>query len=306
MKKIGLVHMDGKLPNLALMQIAAYHKALGDDVEHWTGPLFPYDKVYASKIFGFTDCYDLPDYVIRGGTGFAWDSKLPEEMNSANYNQAWFLYPDYKNHIGFSERGCRLSCEFCVVPQKDGKPGVNLSIRELLSNPKGEDRLVLLDDDFLGHPDCLDVFSELADRKIKVCFSQGLNIRTITETQANALAKVKFFNLQFKYPQVTFAWDIFKDKKLIERGFKRCIDVGIKPWQMQFFVLIGFNSTPEEDRERVETLKSWEVDPFVMAYDKSDYYQNAFQRWVNHRAIFHSVPFEEYKPAYTKRKSMTE
>ncbi len=58
-------------------------------------------------------------------------------------------------------------------------------------------------------------------------------------------------------------------------------------------------------RERVETLKSWEVDPFVMAYDKSDYYQNAFQRWVNHRAIFHSVPFEEYKPAYTKRKSMT-
>ena len=293
-ESIALVHMDGKLPNMALMKIAAYHKAQGDTVEWWTGPLFPYHKVYASKIFKFTPD-NLPEYVMRGGTGFTWDSELPDAMDNANHNEGWFLYPDYKNHLGFSERGCRLKCSFCVVPKKEGKPRLESSIEDLLGNPQGEDRLVLLDDDFLGHPDCLDVFAELVDRNLKVCFSQGLNIRTITEAQAEALAKVKFFNLKFTFPQVTFAWDIFKDKKLIERGFKRCNEAGIKPWRMQFFVLIGYDSTEEEDLERVETLRSWEADPFVMAYDKDNDYQRNFQRYVNHRAVFHSTSWAEYK-----------
>ena len=296
--------MDGKLPNLALMQIAAYHKALGDDVEHWTGPLFPYDKVYASKIFKRT-IDDLPEYVIRGGTGFAMDGKLPEEMKGVNYNQAWFLYPNYTNHIGFSERGCRLECSFCVVTQKDGKPKEVASIESLLTNPKGEDRLVLLDDDFLGHPRSEAVFEEIIDLGLTVNFICGLNIRLITEKQASLLAKTKFINNSFKYQQVSFAWDQVKDEKLIMRGFNRCVNAGIKPRNMQFFVLIGYDSTPEEDRKRVERIRELGADPFVMAYDIKNIYQNYFQRWVNHRAIFNSIPFEEYKPA-TKRKSLSQ
>jgi hypothetical protein len=286
--------MDGKLPNMALMRIAAYHKARGDDVEWWAGPLFPYDKVYASKIFKFTDDH-LPEYVMRGGTGFAWDSRLPSVMSRANHNEGWFLYPNYKNHLGFSERGCRLSCPFCVVPDKEGKPRFESSIEDLLGNPQGENRLVLLDDDFLGHPDCLDVFAELAERKLQVCFSQGLNIRTITEAQAQALAKVKFWNLKFTKPQITFAWDNPQDRRLIERGFKRCGEAGIKPWRMQFFVLIGYDSTEAEDLERVETLKSWGADPFVMPYEKDNPYQRNFARYVNHRAIFKTTSWAEYK-----------
>lgn len=63
--KIGLVDVDGKgngFPNLALMKIAAYHKAQGDEVE-WANPMFgKYDKVYKSKVFTFSeddgDIYD--------------------------------------------------------------------------------------------------------------------------------------------------------------------------------------------------------------------------------------------------------
>lgn len=291
---IGLVQMDGKIPNLALMQIAAHHSALGDDVAMWDGPLFPYDQVYASKIFEFTEDL-LPSHVIKGGTGFSWQSKLPAEMLSANPGDGWFLYPNYPNHLGFSERGCRLSCSFCVVPQKEGKPTKAADISELLTNPHGEDRLVLLDDDFLGHPDCLAVMEELADRKLKVCFSQGLNIRTITEAQASMLKKINFRNLSFKYKQITFAWDNTQDEKFIKRGFDKCLKAGIKPYQMQFFVLIGYDSTPEEDLHRVETLKAWGCDPFVMAYDRNDGYQKRFQRWVNRRQIFQTVSWQEYR-----------
>lgn len=57
---IGLIDVDGhNFPNLALMKISAYHKAIGDNVE-WANPLFgDYDKVYKAKVFTFTeDNYD--------------------------------------------------------------------------------------------------------------------------------------------------------------------------------------------------------------------------------------------------------
>lgn len=292
--RIGIVQADGKLPNIALMKIASYHKTIGDDVEWWNGPLFPYGKVYASKIFKFTND-SFPDYLIRGGTGYENDQKLPEKIDSLNHSGGWFLYPKYKNHIGFSERGCRLKCSFCVVPVKEGKPKQDLSIGELLTNPVGQDRLALLDDDFLGHPNVDDVFMELIERNLKVCFSQGLNIRIITEGQAVLLEQTNFKGLSFKSRRITFAWDRYKDKKTIIKGFKRCVEAGIKPYQMQFFVLIGYDTGHEENMERVETIRSWGSDPFVMAYDRGNLYQRRFQRWVNHRAIFKSVKWKDYK-----------
>lgn len=293
--KIGLIQVDGKLPNMAIMKIASYHKSQGHDVEWWNGPLFPYDKVYASKIFKFSDAWQVPHYAITGGTGYDNDTKLPEEIDSLDYSGGWFLYPKYTNHIGFSERGCRLNCSFCVVPAKEGKPRAVAKISELLSNPIGEDRLVLLDDDFLGHPNFDDVMAEIIDRGLQVCFSQGLNIRIITEKQAAMIAKVQFRNLSFKLKQVSFAWDRYKDRGSIKKGFDRCIEAGIKPYQMNFFVLIGYDSEPWQDRERVETIRAWGADPYVMAYDRTKFYQRSFQRWVNHRGIFNSIPFEQYR-----------
>jgi len=58
--KVLLLQIDGKLPNIALMRIAAHHRALGDELELRRVPtatsihrdLFDrYDRVYASAIF---------------------------------------------------------------------------------------------------------------------------------------------------------------------------------------------------------------------------------------------------------------
>jgi hypothetical protein len=50
--------------------------------------------------------------------------------------------------------------------------------------------------------------------------------------------------------------------------------------------LIGFSTTPEEDLYRVELLRSYGVNPFVMAYNKQDKYQRDFARYVNRKHIY--------------------
>ena len=61
------------------------------------------------------------------------------------------------------------------------------------------------------------------------------------------------------------------------------------------YVLIGFNSTPFEDYYRVQYLRSENIDPYVMPYNKKDNYQKRFGRWVNHKAIFKTVKWQDYK-----------
>lgn len=117
--KIGIYDVDShNFPNLALMKISAWHKQNGDDVER-VMPLYKYDRIYASKVFGdeYTTVKNLclqSDDVRLGGTGFAItvengkevyhkekDGDLPYEIEH--------IYPDYslypeltKNtHTGF-------------------------------------------------------------------------------------------------------------------------------------------------------------------------------------------------------------
>lgn len=69
---IGLIAVDSKYPNLALMKLSAYHKQQGDNVE-WYTMFGHYDIVYMSKIFTFTPDYQysIPnaDRIDRGAQG---------------------------------------------------------------------------------------------------------------------------------------------------------------------------------------------------------------------------------------------
>jgi hypothetical protein len=64
------------------------------------------------------------------------------------------------------------------------------------------------------------------------------------------------------------------------------------------YVLIGYWSSEAEDTMRVEALRKLKIDPFVMPFKKSDPYQHAYARYVNHKAIFKSHTWEEYKKEY--------
>lgn len=293
--RIGVIQVDGKLPNLALMQIASYHERHGDSVKWYEGPLFEsqYDKVYVSKIFGFSEMPILPSNAVVGGTGIDFFNRLPPEIEAENVSYS--LYPECNYHIGFSMKGCRFACKFCCVPKKEGRPKVNSTIDGLLINPKGGNRLMLLDNDFFGGENWKENLERIIELKLKVCFVQGLNIRIITQEQAELLAKSNFQNSKFNQKYLTFAWDRFGDGKIVKKGIEICNKAGIRCNQMQFFVLIGFDTTPDQDMERVMTLREMGCMPFVMPYNKDDAYQKRFTRWVNHRATFKSCTWQEYK-----------
>lgn len=295
MKRIGIYQCDGKLPNLALMKIAGYHERQGDTVNWYEGELLAseYDKIYFSKIFGFTPMPQLPDNAVIGGTGIDFKNKLPAEIEAAE--PSYSLYPDCKYHLGFSMKGCRFACKFCCVPQKEGRPYNYNAIDEILTNPNGGNRLMLLDNDFFGGLNWEANLLRIKELKLKVCFVQGLNIRIITEAQARLLAQVNYTNSKFNQKYLTFAWDKYRDHKLIEKGIRICNEAGIPCRHMQFFVLIGFDTTPDQDYERVMTLREKGCMPFVMPYNREDKYQRQFARWVNNRAVFKSVKWKDYK-----------
>lgn len=300
--RIGIVQVDGKnymgqiFPNLALMKISSYHKRKGDSVEWYIGELWndQYDLIYASKIFSYSSMPVLPaQKSMIGGTGIDFYNKLPDEIEMEPIDYS--LYPQCNFHLGFSMKGCRFNCKFCCVPKKEGRPYNYNSIDELITNPIGKNKLMLLDNDFFGGSNWKGNLERIIELKLKVCFSQGLNIRIITKEQAELLAKCNYTNIKFNQKYLSFAWDRYNDGKLIMKGIKTCNDAGIPCKHMQFFILIGFDSTPEQDLERVETLRALDCMPFVMPYDKENDYQKKFARYVNSRMIFKSCSWKDYK-----------
>jgi radical SAM superfamily enzyme YgiQ (UPF0313 family) len=298
---VGIFQIDGKIPNLALLQIAAFYLSEGVYVEPYNSEkVEDYRYVFASQIFNFSKTPELPVNSLIGGTGFDVGLKLPEEYERAKITkEAWELYPNYEPNLGFTMRGCRMACDFCVVPKKEGRPVGFNSLSEILV--KETDKLVLLDNDFFGGPYWEDVCREIIDRKLKVSFAQGLNLRLINERQASYLAKIKFKNQGFTCNQVTFAWDRYKDKKVVEHKIELLFAAGIKPYRIQFFILIGFDSSHEEDLERILTIRRWKCDAYVMRMMEPHHYKSEYdlqlakhlQRWVNRRLI-KVVSFEEY------------
>lgn len=297
---IAIHQVDGSMPNLALMQIAHYHESRGDNVAKFEGPLFAekYDKIYHSKIFKFTQMPFIHENSVIGGTGVDPFMRLPSDIEQAGYS--YTLYQDCDYHIGQTQRGCRFACSFCVVPKKEGKNRSHATLNQILTNPRGGRKLMLIDNDFFGNKDWANILFDIRERDLLVCFAQGLNIRLITPDQARALSAVKFRNTRFSQKYVTFAWDKFADRDKIFSGIKRCNENGIKSEWMQFFILIGYDTTPEQDIQRVTELSNIGALPFVMPYDRSNAYQRNFARWVNNRAIFRTVKWDDYRYSLKK------
>lgn len=305
MATIGLYDVDSTIPNLALMRLSAFHKERGDAVIWFLQNMRvdAFDKVYASAVFKDQPDDDLsdhsylrPEQMEIGGSGWDLDKNLPAQIERCPPDYSIY---GYKHNIGFAMRGCRFRCSFCDVPAKEGRPKATNTIAELWTQRRSN-FLVLLDNDFFGNPEWRERIAEIRAFDLKVCFSQGLNIRIITEEQCAALASVRFWNLKMTRSQVYFAWDRFRDEKLIDAGIERVRAAGIKAWQMAFFILIGYDTTPEQDYYRVMKIKSLGADPFAMPYRKNDPYQKAFTRWVNHRPIFNTVDWQDYRSGVKK------
>lgn len=310
MSRIGLIDVDkesrGKctFPNLALMKLSSWHKAHGDVVEWYTPDSGRYDRVYMSKVFGseYTKDYPYPvnaDEIIRGGSGYAisvvdgkevydksLDPDLPYEVEHSMPDYS--LYGITDTAYGFLTRGCPRGCSFCHTAEMQGrKCRTHANLSEFHS---GQKNIVLLDPNITAHPDFIALMKQLSDSKAYVDFSQGLDIRLLTEEKIEALNQVKV-------KRIHIAWDnpnedITPKLEMASKTFKR--------WRKQVvscYVLTNYNSTHEQDLYRINTLRRFNVQPDVRIYRKPTAPLEAkkLQRWCNPFIFWKCESFEDYQ-----------
>jgi len=275
------------------MKLSAYHKARGDTVE-WHDGRKCYDLVYMSRVF--TDSYSKDytgniraDYIIKGGTGYGLDNKLPNRTE--HMHPDYSIYPQFENTAyGFLSRGCPRRCPFCIVGEKEGCRSV--AVAELSEFWGGEKEIKLLDPNILACPDWKSLLGQLANSGATVDFTQGLDIRLITPDKVAALNKVKTKMLHF-------AWDNPEDD--LTPYFKRFLELtNVQNFRKRrVYVLTNFGSTHEQDLYRIYTLREMGFDPYVMVYEKATAppVTRKLQQWVNNKWFFRAVrDFKDFDP----------
>jgi len=297
---ICLIDVDGhsNFPNYALMKIAAYHKAKGDKVT-WFEPLFSRaDICYASKVFTFTKDYDYfpkDADVIKGGTGYDIEKKLPDEIDS--------MFPDYSIYpacdyaVGFLTRGCINNCKWCIVPLKEGRIKKYRTIDQLAR--QDTKKITLMDNNFLASD--AEFVKEQLELSISMNylldFNQALDCRLITSQNAQILAKVNWQRY------IRFACDHDAQIAPMEKAVRYLRECGFKKEIFVYVLAIEFASA----YKRVMALLRMDekIVPFVMPYKSisADLQMpledvakiKRLARWCNKAWIRTSCEFKNYK-----------
>ncbi len=322
---VRITQLDGKLPNLALMKLAAFHRDRGDSV-HFTRnarrDLFEpdYDIVYGSAIFTRSLplvkrlCSDFPGAIV-GGTGLAdspqydWKRTVEQYLSVPSYEQYDYSIYDrsgFTASIGFSQRGCRLACKFCRVPQKEGRPSIVGRVADIWRGDPYPRHIMLLDNDFFGVPQSIweANIDEIISGRFKVSLIQGINVRLIDATIAKAIARMPYYDDDFQTRRLYTAWDNLKDEQRFLTGVHHLLNAGVKPGHLMVYMLTGFD--PQETWERLfhrfETMRDLGLKPYPMVFERAPGVSGntlpykelkAFQRWVL-RGYYRFIPWSDY------------
>ena len=316
-------------PNLCCMKISAYHKAQGDDVD-WYNGIDQYDRVYVSRVFSTTpdrinSIYNA-DTIVYGGTGYCISLlngkeiyRIPaDKTETLHYGlltqtrvyshelpyEVEHIMPDYSLYhmvkdtaYGFLTRGCPRGCTFCHVALKEGR--CSCKVADLCEWWQGQKNIVLQDPNILACKDASELLQQLADSNARVDINQGIDARLMTPEKAMLLDKIKLSTIHFAWDRYSERDKVLKGLQLFSDHYHRKLDKG---HLAQVYVLTNYDTTQEQDLERVYTLRDMGYEPYIMVYDKAHAapFYKSLQRWVNMRAIFHKIDhFEDY----SRRKS---
>ena len=269
--------------NLALMKLARYEINQGNEV--YTKHNSP-DKIYCSWIFKKTvngqsrlDIFNETE-IVEGGFYVDPNKVLPEGIE-----HLMPYYPLYEcegtiPRMGYTSRGCNNNCPWCIVRQKEGRLKDHAPISEFWD---GKDkRLYILDNDFLNSPKYQDNIEFLIENDIRVNVHQGMNIRGITDKQAEDLSRINSYTSSFKNKGAFFAWDKTKDEDKILKGIEKVLQHWDPPY-LNFYVIAGFPNGDEfEDAfYRCKILTDLKIRPYIMPYEKANRKIRALKRCIS-------------------------
>lgn len=303
--------MDSKIPNLALMKVSQWVRDHGDqavlyqmhgqptiatpyNIGHvWASCVFSWNRTIALGVQAHYEQLEIP--VHLGGSGVSLQNKLPEEIEK--------LTPDYSLYgddraVGFVQRGCIRKCEFCIVPEKEGRLADNVyrPLEEWV--PEGFQKVLLLDNEFAASPYEKEVLESVQRHGWKLSITQGYDLRCVTPEKAVLLARHKPWSLKFDRRCLYCAWDYFAIEPYVRQGIETLLKAGFKGSEIMCYCLVGFNTSHLQDYYRFHVLwKQYGVLPFLMRYNlrRDDRFLNAFGRYVNRGpAIYRNNSFVEY------------
>lgn len=294
-----LIDIDSLKGNLALATISGYYKQKGHSVGF--GVPNP-DEVLISCIFkenadqarGVMKNEQLKHpnaKVYLGGSGVSWDW-LPIEMQKAKPDLD--LY-SWKRSIGRTSVGCNRNCVFCIVREKEGYWKKWQHISEFYDDRYK--KVQLLDNNIYVNKDWFFENTDfILEHNLKINVEQGMDIRIIDEEIAQRIKELKF------YKTIRFAFDKMEDEKPVIRGIEILKNAGINiRSDVEFYVLVNFDTKPSEDLYRVKLLKKLGTNPFIMLYNKiRTPFTEKLARYCNRKWLLWSCEFEDFFPGYKK------
>lgn len=307
---IRLTNIDSTMPNLALMKLAHYHKSLDDEVHFYNSvrkDLFEpeYDIVYGSSIFSYTQnrrntfITNFPNAILGGTGDMANLQTIEHVIGQSEYEYYdYSIYPDYKWSIGYTQRGCRFKCKFCVVPQKEGNNKEIQTIHDIWRDGT-EKRIHLIDNDFFGQTHWKDRCKEIIDNQFSICLDQGINFRILSDEQIEYLVNIDMRNKKFKNKVIYTAWDKLSHEKIFMEGLKRVRKAGYKS-TIFCYILIGFQiETDEQITYRIsKAIAEGNIYVYPMVYqnrDNPDYKRlNLIRSWVITKAAYANVSLDDF------------
>lgn len=260
---------------------------------------------YISKVFSFTPDYEYcinADEIIKGGSGYCISLKDGKEVFDKSKNKELpeeieHIMPDYSLYgitdtaYGFMSRGCPRGCGFCHVASKEGVGSRKVAnLREFWN---GQKYIEILDPNTLACMDWKDILGQLEESRAYVDFNQGVDIRLMTADKAEQIRRIKTKHIHF-------AWDRYEEKSIILPKLKMFKEMtGWSRKKVTVYVLCGYDTTMEENLERIEEIRKLNFNPYVMLYDKEHIEHGSrlrkLQRWVNAKQIFWTCSFDEYQ-----------
>jgi len=286
-KRISLINVDSKIPNLALMKISSYYKQKGDIVGfNLKNPDIIFSSIIFKKNKGFAENNTI-DGVKRvfGGSGYNLSDWLPDHVEYIKPD--YDLYPSTYSQ-GFTTRGCINKCHFCVVPLKEGKLQRWQHPKEFYDERFKE--IMIMDNNWLADRDWFfDTSQWIIDQGLSI-LEHGLDIRLVDREIVGQLQdlKIKLWH---------FAFDFTYLEETVRKKVELLKDSGVNiKNKVSFYVYCDSDLEYDDALYRCNVLRKLGTNANVMFNCDNPKTKRIkdLMKWSWRRCLYWKIPFQEY------------